>query len=54
VDAAAFLGRPDLGRVSPGAAADLLLVSGNPLADVRYAAAIEGVVLRGEWIERSP
>ena len=50
VDAATFLGRPDLGRVAGGAAADLLLVSGNPLADVANAAAIEGEVLRGDWV----
>ena len=50
VDAATFLGRPELGRVTEGAAADLLLVSANPLEDVGNAARIEGTVLRGEWV----
>lgn len=30
-----ILGRPDLGRVQPGAAADLLIVEGDPLSDLR-------------------
>ncbi|MEP6745622.1 MAG: hypothetical protein ABJB33_09015, partial [Gemmatimonadota bacterium] len=47
------LGRPDLGRVEVGATADLLLVSGNPLADVGNAARIEGLVLRGAWTLRT-
>jgi imidazolonepropionase-like amidohydrolase len=47
-DAAAFLGRPELGWIGKGAAADLLLVAGNPLEDVGQAAKIEGMVLRGE------
>lgn len=48
VDAAAFLGRPELGRIGAGAAADLLLVAGNPLEDIGQAAKIEGMVLHGE------
>lgn len=50
VDAAAFLDRPELGRVAVGGAADLILVSANPLEDVRRAAAIEGMALHGEWL----
>ncbi|MEO8227260.1 MAG: amidohydrolase family protein [Gemmatimonadota bacterium] len=53
VDAADFLWRPDLGRVDVGATADLLLVSGNPLADVGNAAHIEGLVLHGAWAPRA-
>ena len=30
-DAATFLGRPELGRLAPGSAADMVLVRGNPL-----------------------
>lgn len=48
VEAAAFLGRPELGRIGVGAAADLLLVTGNPLEDIGQAARIEGMVLHGE------
>ena len=47
--AAEFLGRPDLGRVAVGARADLLLLEGNPLADVANAHRMDGVVLRGAW-----
>jgi len=47
--AAEFLGRADLGRVAVGARADLLLVGGNPLADVRNARLIDGMVLGGAW-----
>ena len=52
VDAADFLQRPDLGRISTGATADLLLVSGNPLEDISRAAAIEGAVVHGRWLPR--
>ena len=49
VDAARFLGRPELGRVAAGGAADLLLLAADPLLDVANARRIEGVVLRGAW-----
>ncbi len=35
------------GRIIPGASADLLLVEGDPLADIRRTRQIEAVVLRG-------
>ena len=54
VDAAAFLGRPELGTIRTGGAADLLLVTGNPLEDVGRAAKIEGMVLHGEWLAAVP
>ena len=50
--AAEFLGMPDVGRIAVGARADLLLVRGNPLADVANAARIDGMVLRGAWRRR--
>jgi imidazolonepropionase-like amidohydrolase len=34
VDAAALLDQPDLGRIEPGARADLLLLDADPLADI--------------------
>jgi imidazolonepropionase-like amidohydrolase len=53
-DGADFLGAgDDFGRVRPGLRADLVLVDGNPLADVRAAARRSGVVLRGRWIPAS-
>jgi imidazolonepropionase-like amidohydrolase len=53
---AAFLARhvagaPDFGIIAPGARADLMLIEGNPLLDIRNARCIDGVVLRGRWYE---
>jgi hypothetical protein len=50
-DAAEFLhAEREFGRVAPGLRADLILVDGNPLADVHNAARASGVVLRGQWL----
>ena len=50
-DAAEFLhAEGELGEVRPGLRADLVLVDANPLVDVRAAARIRGVVLRGQWM----
>ena len=50
-DAAEFLDQDrELGSVAGGMRADLLLVDGNPLADVRNASKITGVMLRGQWL----
>jgi imidazolonepropionase-like amidohydrolase len=35
-----------------GKRADLLLVRGNPLEDLRALRNVEGVVLRGRWLSR--
>ncbi len=51
-NAGEYLKRP-LGRVEPGYLADLLLVEGDPFADVRHAARIVGVVARGRWYPRA-
>jgi imidazolonepropionase-like amidohydrolase len=49
-DAAEFLNRAnDFGTVAEGKRADLLLLSANPLEDVRNAARIEGVMVHGRW-----
>jgi Amidohydrolase family len=50
--AADTLGRPDLGRVAPGAQADLVLVDGNPLRRLADARAVRAVVVRGRLLER--
>lgn len=48
---ARFFGQDsDWGTVAVGQRANLVLVGGNPLDDLRTLAAPEGVVLRGEWI----
>jgi imidazolonepropionase-like amidohydrolase len=50
-DAAEFLHADrEFGRVAPGLRADLILVDGNPLADVHNASRASGVVLRGQWL----
>ena len=49
-DAARFLGRQDsLGTVAAGKAADLVLLSADPLADIRNTRRIAGVVARGKY-----
>ncbi|HXI42793.1 MAG TPA: amidohydrolase family protein [Bryobacteraceae bacterium] len=42
----------ELGTVEPGRLADLMLVSANPLEDVRNLRKIELLMLNGEWIDR--
>lgn len=51
--AAARLNHPELGHIRPGAAADLLLVDGNPLEDIAATERIVAVFARGERISRS-
>ena len=41
------------GRVAPGYRADLLLVDGNPLEDIRSVENISGVMVRGRWLDRA-
>jgi imidazolonepropionase-like amidohydrolase len=53
IDAAELLGfRGVRGVVATGARADLLLVERDPLSDVRNAATIAGVMVRGHWLDR--
>ncbi|MCB8959979.1 MAG: amidohydrolase family protein [Ardenticatenales bacterium] len=50
-DAALALGAPAaFGTIAPGQRADLLLVDGNPLADVGQLQNRRGVMLRGRWL----
>ena len=42
----------DFGRIAVGKRADLVLLGANPLDDIRNTTLIEGVVLRGRWIQR--
>jgi imidazolonepropionase-like amidohydrolase len=49
-----FMGLADrLGTVAEGKAASLVLVKGNPLADVRNTRLIDGVFLRGKYYDRA-
>lgn len=53
-DAAEFLGLgSELGTVTEGKRADLVLVYGDPLEDVAAARLIAGVVAAGRWLDRA-
>lgn len=43
----------EFGTIAPGLAADLLLVDGNPLADIGVLARPAGVMVRGRWLSRA-
>ena len=50
VDAARFLNRsPDFGVIAAGRRADLVLLDGNPLEDVKNTGRILGVMAMGRW-----
>ena len=49
IDAAEFLRVPGLGTVTAGAPAELLLLDGDPLANVANANRIAGLIARGTW-----
>jgi imidazolonepropionase-like amidohydrolase len=42
-----------VGRVAPGLAADLVLLAGDPLADIRNVARIQAVVTNGRYLDRA-
>lgn len=50
VPARRFGGDARGGVIAVGRPADLVLLRGNPLEDIRQTAAIEGVVVRGRWL----
>jgi len=43
----------DAGTIEVGKRTDLLLVDGDPLADIAAAARVEGVLMRGRWIDKA-
>lgn len=43
----------DFGAIEPGLRADLVLLGADPLASTRSLAAIEGVMVRGKWLDRA-
>jgi len=50
---AEFMGEADTwGAVAPGRKADLVLLSANPLEDIRNTESIEGVMVAGRWLSR--
>jgi imidazolonepropionase-like amidohydrolase len=48
--AAEYLGDPAIGVLAPGARADLVLVEGNPLENLRTLRRPSGVMVNGRWI----
>jgi hypothetical protein len=51
---AEFLGRPEeLGGITPGKRADLVLLSADPLADIHNTTQIQAVWLRGKYLDRA-
>jgi imidazolonepropionase-like amidohydrolase len=53
INPAAFFGLDkELGAIKPGYRADLLLVAGDPLRDVRRTMQIAGVMQDGRWLDR--
>ena len=53
IEAANYLGEPGgFGEVAEGAAADLILVSGNPLQDLEALRLPDGVMRAGRWYTR--
>lgn len=52
--AAAALGQPSLGRLGPGAVADVVLLGADPLADARAVADVRTVVQGGRVVHREP
>jgi imidazolonepropionase-like amidohydrolase len=49
---AAVFGLSDRGRIAPGLRADLVLVNGDPLSDIKATRAIAGVWKKGERLDR--
>ncbi len=53
VEPARHLGLADeFGQLRPGLAADLVMLSADPTADIGNVRAIEGVMVRGRWLDR--
>jgi imidazolonepropionase-like amidohydrolase len=52
VNVANYLGAKDAGVIKVGSVADLILVNGNPLANINETQNIEGVMLNGKWLSR--
>jgi hypothetical protein len=53
VNPARYFGAEDqFGRVREGLSAELILLEGNPLVDIRNTRNIRGVMLKGQWLDR--
>lgn len=47
-----FANEDDFGTIEPGKRADLVLLNANPLVDIGNVSKIEGVMVRGRWLDR--
>lgn len=47
-----FAEQDQFGRIQPGARADFMLLPSNPLTDASAIERLEGVMLRGQWLDR--
>jgi len=47
-----YLGQPVYGCISEGCVADLILLEGNPLADITNTETLQGVMRAGQWFDR--
>ena len=52
INPAIFLGRTDIGSISPDVQADLVILNADPLEDITNTTLIDGVILRGEYLDR--
>lgn len=48
-----YLNRTDIGVIQKGAVADLLLLNGNPLKDIKQTENIEGVLVNKKWLTKA-
>lgn len=48
-----FYGKLEWGTIQQGAPADLILLEGNPLQNIEHIKKIDGVVLKGKWLDKS-
>lgn len=53
VNAGKYLHLDKSGFIAPGAIADLILINGNPLADITQTKNIDCVFLNGQWLSRA-
>ena len=47
-----FFNRDDAGSIKTGNVSDLVLLTGNPLADISNTSRIEGVMLGNRWLSK--
>lgn len=52
-NAGKFIGRSDIGRVRPGALADLIIITADPTVDIHNTRKVEAVVIGGRLVDRT-